>query len=57
MTFRPIMGLFQELLKDPVLKNFIFLLDLVKSALPTYFRYLRPELVRAEVLLFGKSVL
>lgn len=43
VTFKLVIKLVEEGLKDPVLKNYIAVLDLVQKALPIYFRYLRPE--------------
>jgi hypothetical protein len=33
----------EEGLKDPVLKNLISMIDLLKKALPTFFRYIQPQ--------------
>lgn len=48
------MGIFLELmfegLKDPVLKNYIAILDLFQRALPTFFRYIQPMTLRAEMM-------
>lgn len=32
----------EECVKDPVLKNYIEVLELIQKALPVYFRYLQP---------------
>ena len=42
LNFKTFLQLVSEGLKDPVLKNFISLLELVQKALPTFFRYLQP---------------
>ena len=48
------MGVFLELmfegLKDPVLKNYIAILELFQKALPTFFRYILPMTLRAEMM-------
>jgi hypothetical protein len=43
ISFKTLLKLCEEGLKDPVLKNYITVLDLIQSALPQYFRYLHPE--------------
>jgi hypothetical protein len=49
VSFKTLLKFFEEGLKDPVLKNYITLLDLIQTALPIYFRYLRPEQIRREL--------
>jgi hypothetical protein len=49
VSFKTLLRFFEEGLKDPVLKNYITLLDLIQTALPIYFRYLRPEQIRREL--------
>ena len=48
------MGVFLELmfegLKDPVLKNYIAILELFQKALPTFFRYIQPMTLKAEMM-------
>jgi hypothetical protein len=36
-------------LKDPVLKNYITILELIQSTLPIYIRNLRPEQIKREI--------
>jgi hypothetical protein len=48
VSFKIVLKLVEEGLKDPVLKNYIAILDLIQKALPIYFRYLRPEQIRRE---------
>ena len=49
VSFKLIIKFFEEGLKDPVLKNYIAVLDLVQKTLPIYFRYLRPEQIKREI--------
>lgn len=49
VSFKTVIKLIVEGLKDPVLKNYIAVLDLIQKALPIYFRYLRPELIKREL--------
>ena len=44
-------------MKDPVLKNYICLLDLIKSSLPLMFKNLRIELIRKELQPIVQSVI
>ena len=39
-----------EGLKDPVLKNYISVLELIQKGLPVYFRYLKPEQIKRELI-------
>lgn len=43
MSFQILMKFFEEGLKDPNLKNYITILELIQTALPIYIRHLRPE--------------
>ena len=43
VSFKLFLELASEGLKDPVLKNYIAVLELIQKGLPVYFRYLRPE--------------
>lgn len=49
LSFKTLLKLFEEGLKDPVLKNYITVLDLIQSALPLYFRYLQSQHVKREL--------
>ena len=49
VSFKSLLKLFEEGLKDPVHKNYITLLDLIQTSMPLYFRYLRAEQVRKEL--------
>jgi hypothetical protein len=57
VTFKLVIKLVEEGLKDPVLKNYIAVLDLIQKALPIYFRYLRPEQIRRELSPLVSSIL
>ncbi len=43
ISFKTLLLFFSEGLKDPVLKNYITVLELIQKVLPFYFRYLRGE--------------
>lgn len=43
VSFATFLKFSEEGFKDPVLKNYIAILELIQKALPVYFRYLRPE--------------
>ena len=49
INFKTFLDLVVEGLKDPVLKNYIALLELVQQALPVFFRYIQPHVIRSEV--------
>ncbi len=49
VTFKLVIKFIEEGLKDPVLKNYIAVLDLIQKTLPIYFRYLRPEQIKKEL--------
>jgi hypothetical protein len=57
VSFKIVLKLVEEGLKDPVLKNYIAILDLIQKALPIYFRYLRPEQIRRELSPLISSIL
>jgi hypothetical protein len=42
ITFSLFLEFMYEGLKDPVLKNYISILELFQKALPTFFRYIQP---------------
>ena len=42
LTVKVFLQFISEGFKDPNLKNYLSLLELVQKALPTYFRYLQP---------------
>jgi hypothetical protein len=43
VSFKTLLKFFEDGLKEPNLKNYITILDLIQTALPIYFRYLRAE--------------
>lgn len=49
ISFKTLLKFFEEGLKDPVLKNYITILDLIQTVLPFYFRYLRGEQLKREL--------
>ena len=57
VSFKIVIKLVEEGLKDPVLKNYIAVLDLIQKALPIYFRYLRPEQIKRELTPLIQSIL
>ena len=50
VSFKIFLKLAEEGFKDPVLKNYLMILELIQKALPTYFRYLSPQQVKRELL-------
>ena len=46
-----------EGLKDPVLKNYIQILELFQKALPTFFRYIQPDNLRTEIMHLIREIL
>ena len=50
ISFKTLLKFFEDGLKDPVLKNYITILDLIQTVLPLYFRYLRPEQIKRELI-------
>lgn len=57
LTFKTFLELMAEGIKDPVLKNYIELLDLFQKALPTFFRYIKPTMIQEEIKDIIKGVL
>ena len=57
ISFRQLINFFTEAMKDPVLKNYICLLDLIKSSLPLMFKNLRIEMIRKELQPIVQSVI
>lgn len=47
----------EEGLKDPVLKNLITMIDLIKRALPTFFRYVQPQQIKKELMPLASTVI
>ena len=43
ISFKTFLEFMVEGLKDPVLKNYIAILELFQKALPTFFRYIQPH--------------
>ena len=43
LSFKTLLEFFKKGLEDPVLKNYISILELIQTVLPFYFRYLRGE--------------
>ena len=43
VSFKIVPKFFEEGLKDPVLKNYITILELIQTIMPIFFRYLRAE--------------
>ncbi len=39
----------EEGCKDPVLKNFISILELIQKSLPIFFRYIQPQQMKKEL--------
>lgn len=40
ITFKTCVSLFEDALKDPVLKNYLQVLEVIQLALPIYFQYI-----------------
>lgn len=57
LTLKIFLQFVQEGFKDPVLKNYLILLDLVQKALPIYFRYLQPDVVKSELVQLVKNTI
>jgi len=49
LSFKILLKFFEEGLKDPVLKNYISILELIQTLLPFYFRFLRGEQLKKEL--------
>lgn len=57
VTFKVFLQFAVEGFKDPVLKNYLSLLDLVQKALPVYFRYLQPDQIRSHIIEIVEHIL
>lgn len=57
MSFSLMIGFFQEGLRDPVLKNYITLLELIQKTLPLYIRHLRAEQIKKEIVPLIQAVI
>ena len=57
VTFKVFLSLCEEGFKDPVLKNYLIILELIQKALPIYFRYLKPEQIKEELAPLIKTIL
>ena len=57
LTVKIFLQFVNEGFKDPNLKNYLGLLELVQKALPTYFRYLKPDQMKAELVPFVKNTI
>ena len=57
LTVKVFLQLVSEGFKDPNLKNYLSLLDLVQKALPIYFRYLQPEQIQNELVPLVKNTI
>jgi hypothetical protein len=49
-NFKTFLELIEKGCEDPVLKNLIAMIDLLKKALPTFFRYIQPIMIRKELM-------
>jgi hypothetical protein len=56
-TFKIFLEFIDEGTKDPVLKNLIGIIDLLKKSLPTFFRYIQPATVRKELMPLVSSMI
>lgn len=57
INFKNFKDFMAEGLKDPVLKNYIAILELLQKALPTFFRYIQPHQIQSELILTIKAIL
>ena len=57
LTLKNFLQLISEGFKDPNLKNFLSLLELVQKALPIYFRYLQPPQIKQELVPLVKNTI
>ena len=57
LTVKVFLQLVSEGYKDPNLKNYLSLLELVQKALPIYFRYLQPDQIKAELVPLVKNTI
>lgn len=49
ISFKTFLKFLEEGLKDPVLKNYIAILELTQTALNFYFKYIRGEQIKREI--------
>ena len=57
LTIKIFLQLITEGYKDPNLKNYLSLLELTQKALPTYFRYIQPNQIKAELVPLVKNTI
>jgi hypothetical protein len=57
LTFKTFLNYCDEGLKDPVLKNYILILELIQRALPVFFRNVKPEMLKPSLLPLVSSIL
>lgn len=57
LNFKTFLLLIDEGLKDPVLKIFIAVLELLQKGLPIFFRYIQPKNLQKDLLNIAKSIL
>lgn len=57
ISFKTFLEFIVEGLKDPVLKNYICLLELFQKALPTFFRYIQPHQIKADLAAIIREIL
>ena len=57
INFKNFKDFMAEGLKDPVLKNYIAILELLQKALPTFFRYIQPHQIKSELIDTIKAIL
>jgi hypothetical protein len=50
-NFKTFLEFIDEGTKDPVLKNLIAIIDLLKKALPTFFRYIQPNMIKKDLII------
>jgi hypothetical protein len=56
-SFKLFLEFIEEGSKDPVLKNLIAVIDLLKKALPTFFRYIQANTIKKELLPLVSSLI
>lgn len=49
-NFRIFLEFIEEGCKDPVLKNFLAILELFQKSLPIFFRYIQPQSIKKELM-------
>ena len=57
VSFRTFLYFAQEGLKDPVLKNYLILLELIQKALSVYFRYVQTAQIQDDLIPLVSSIL